>query len=302
MRARRAIPAALAAALVVLGVACADPTATTPLHAPVCLADASDDPRAWRRIFDGETFSGWYSWNPVTGRDDAEGFFRIEPGGVIHVLDVPDHDRDQTFAFLSTVESFEDVRIHLEYKWGTKVWNPFRRLGLPRDSGLFYAVSGPDALWPTAVECQIMLGIPAGTVLLGAATLDTRARVVPGELWPVFSPDAPAYSPPRTTDFNRTAVVAKSAVYERPDDWNTLDVVWVGDRTRHAINGHVVFEAHGLRRRVDDADPFKDVPLGPGRIALQEEGAEIRFRDIRVQRLDPTCSDLSHSAFEAPTR
>lgn len=289
MTATRGRSAVAAASIAAAALAHCDAATEVPLQ-PVCLRDASDDPGRWRSIPFRPGLPGFYAWDPVHGRGDPEGFFEVEPQGVLHVLDLPDHDRDQTFAFLSTDEELGDVRIRVDYRWGTKVWNPFRRLGLPRDSGFFYGVRGPDALWPTAVECQIMLGIPAGTVALGQASLSTRARDLPGELWPVYSPDAPEYSTPRTPDFNRTAVVAKSAAFESPTDWNTLEVVWVGDRARHSINGHVVFEAHHLRERRDDADPAKDVPLTRGRVALQQEGAEIYFRDLRVQPLDPSCS------------
>ena len=47
-------------------------------------------------------------------------------------------------------QDFSNVRIHAEYKWGVK-----RASEGKRNSGLLYLAVGPDAIYPTSLECQI---------------------------------------------------------------------------------------------------------------------------------------------------
>lgn len=63
-------------------------------------------------------------------------------------------------------------------------------------------------------------------------------------------------------------------------------------RPRHFLNGHLVFAARSIRRRLSNAVDAPTAPLTRGRLAIQEESAEVMLRNIRVQRLDPSCSKL----------
>ena len=70
---------------------------------------------------------------------------------MIHILDVPMSSGRSDNGYLSTTQDFSNVRIHAEYKWGVK-----RATEGKRNSGLLYlAMVGPDAIYPTSLECQI---------------------------------------------------------------------------------------------------------------------------------------------------
>lgn len=269
--------------------ACDDGKALISPPAPASdCATALEDPARWRPIFNGIDLSGWYSWNPTTGRDDAQRIFQVHDG-VIHVLDIAEHEGEQDFAYLSTLEEFENVRIRFEFKWGTKMFNPFADHHWPKDSGFFYGVVGIDQIWPTAVEYNVFVDRVGGTVALGNAGLTTKVgREFDGAL-PIYSNGGASFSTPRTTDFTKTGVVSKTAGFEIAGDWNDAEIVYLGDNTLHRLNGHVVFTASSLRQRVREDSPQSDLPLTRGRLAIQEEGAEIMYRNIRVQPIDAAC-------------
>ena len=67
---------------------------------------------------------------------------------------------------------------------------------------------------------------------------------------------------------------------EKPTgEWNTVELICLGDESIHIVNGAVVMRLTKARR-LDGAEP---APLTAGRILLQSEGAEIFYRDIELQ-------------------
>jgi hypothetical protein len=109
----------------------------------------------WTPLFNGKDFSGWYTYLDSSGKNkDPKGVFKIE-NGMIHILDVPmsdgkTPDGKSYNGYLATNQDFSNVRIHAEYKWGVK-----RASEGKRNSGLLYLAVGPDAIYPTSLECQI---------------------------------------------------------------------------------------------------------------------------------------------------
>ena len=68
--------------------------------------------------------------------------------------------------------------------------------------------------------------------------------------------------------------VFKEGDFERPrGEWNTMEVVAIGDRFEHYVNGHLVNSAtHASVQR--------------GKILLQSEGAEVWYRNVTLTPLD----------------
>ena len=85
----------------------------------------------------------------------------------------------------------------------------------------------------------------------------------------------------------RWARILKSGDFENREGWNTLEVILEGDRATQLVNGRIVNRALDIRRP-DPEDPSRMVGLKRGRILLEEEGAEIWFRNIKVRPLKPT--------------
>jgi len=79
----------------------------------------------------------------------------------------------------------------------------------------------------------------------------------------------------KTPNQNRCA---KDGLYEKDGEWNTAELICVGDKAIQVINGHVVLRFTRSRKVVGDG--FE--PLTAGRLLLQMEGSEIYFREIEI--------------------
>src|SRR5271165_4168433 len=116
-------------------------------------AQPRPDSDGWTSLFNGKNFDGWYTFLPSTGKNsDPKKVFKME-NGMVHILDIPESDEKQEFGYLSSEREFSNCRIRVEFKWGTKRFAPNREN--KRDSGLLYFFTGPDKIWPRALEFQI---------------------------------------------------------------------------------------------------------------------------------------------------
>src|SRR5437660_11408723 len=81
--------------------------------------------------------------------------------------------------------------------------------------------------------------------------------------------------------------IIKAGAFENLDGWNNIDIILDGNRVTQIVNGRVVNIAWNIRQP-DPANPAKMLPLKRGHIALQEEGSEIWFRNVKVRALKPS--------------
>src|SRR5215471_13472883 len=110
------------------------------------------DRDGWITLFNGKNLDGWYSFLMKTGKNsDPKGIFKVE-NGMIHVLGTNEPLASlEGWGYLATSEEYEDVRIHVEFKWGMKRFPP--RLEAKRDSGLLYLFHhAPDEVFPQSLE------------------------------------------------------------------------------------------------------------------------------------------------------
>ena len=69
---------------------------------------------------------------------------------------------------------------------------------------------------------------------------------------------------------------------EKPSgEWNTIELLTVGQTSVHVVNGKVVMVLTNSRHMVKD----KETPLTKGKIQLQSEGAEIFYRNIAIRSI-----------------
>jgi hypothetical protein len=270
----------------------------------------------WRSLFNGKNLEGWetYLSKPQPGWD-VPGLKRDEKGAYAEPLGV---GRDpfqvftavqadglpalrisgQGFGTITTKESFENYHFRMQFKWGEKKWEP--RLKAKRDSGLLYHVhSAPGAMWgdwPKSVEMQIQEGDCGDLFAIGTQ------MTVPVRPLPSGSKEARVYDPrgelvmfelkPSGHETNR-AVKLKDC--EKPHgEWNTIDLICLGDDTIHVVNGTVVMRLHKARR-LDGPQP---APLTKGAISLQTEGAEVFYRDMEIRPI----SEIPAEFAEKPIR
>jgi hypothetical protein len=126
-------------------------------------------------------------------------------------------------------------------------FNPVTKV--PGNSGVLLRVQPPDKLWPKSIEAQLESGNA-------------------GDFWNIDEFQMKV-DPARTQGRN----TKKTHGAERPvGEWNEYEItVNHGDITLK-VNGEVLNEAHEAQEI-------------PGKIALQSEGAEIHFRNIRLSPL-----------------
>jgi Domain of Unknown Function (DUF1080) len=247
---------------------------------PAFAAEEKTGNDGWVSLFNGKDFTGWYTYLDSSGKNkDPKGVFKVE-NGMIHILDVPmsdgkTPDGKSDNGYLATNQDFSNVRIHAEYKWGTK-----RATEGKRNSGLLYLAVGPDAIYPTSLECQIEeTDVGDLWIVHGAAV---TAFFIAASM-PVYDDDMQTGTRVRSAPGDSLRVL-KSGDFENRDGWNTVEVIIRGDRSTHLVNGRIVNNARDIRRP-DPNNPSHMIPLTSGRILLEAEGSEIWFREIRIKPL-----------------
>lgn len=238
----------------------------------------------WVSLLNGRDFTGWYSVLQNSGRGVAErrGIIAMEDE-MLHVLGNGLGDPAVESGYLATNQEFENVRIRVEYKWGQKQFG--QRAVAKRDNGLLYAVVGADKVFPRCVECQIEEG-DVGDFFL----VDGVRGVQPNHENGLFGYNVTRQhgfansKAPDTQVTPTTGRKIKDGNFEELDGWNTVEVIFQGDRAAHLVNGRCVNVVTNLQQP-DPADPTRFIPLTRGKIAIEIEFAEIWYRRIEVKAL-----------------
>ena len=229
------------------------------LAALTCLTAAphavSRDPHAplgFRALFNGHDLTGWYGRPHVDPRSlwgltpVAQAFERSK-----YRTDFEKHWRVEDGAlvndgdgpFATSVDEFGDLELRLEYRTVAKA-----------DSGVYLRGNPQVQIWDTTEA--------GGKWNLGA-------QFGSGGLWN-NSPGAPGKDPLVKAD--------------KPfDQWNSLRIVQLGERTWVWLNGQAVVVGARMENYWDRALPLW--PTGP--IQLQTHGGEIRWRNLFAREVPP---------------
>lgn len=256
------------------------------------LAPAADD---WRPLFNGRDLSGWETWlgrphpsidlpNLARGADgkyvQPVGLNR-DPFAIFTVVTVDGAPAirlsGQIFGTISSLESFSNYHLRLQFKWGEKRWPP--RADRVRDSGLLYHGhgahgGGTGSPWINSHELQIQEKDCGDYWAVGPVTSDITAKPVGEKLFQYDQPSLPLPFGPGNPGGTR---VIKSADFEKPHgEWNTIELICLGDQSIHLVNGRVVLRVRSLRSNAGEK-------LTAGKIQIQTEGAEIFYRNIEIR-------------------
>ena len=271
----------------------------------------------WVSLINGRDFTGWYSMLQRSGKGVAEekGLVMMEEE-MLHIMGNEEGRVPAEAGYLATAQEFANVHIRVEYKWGVKRHAP--RYTPKRDNGLLYGIVGPDKVWPTCVECQIEEGDVGDFFLLGTRGVQSGHSaglfgqgISPLTGWPKpadpgaqtpgggqgrgSAPAGPAGAGAAAAAGNAgraapppaepaTGRFIKDGNFELLDQWNTVEVIWQGDRAAHIVNGRTVNVATGFQQP-DPENPGQYIPLTRGKIGIEIEYAEIWFRRIEVRAL-----------------
>jgi hypothetical protein len=258
----------------------------------------------WISLWDGHTLGGWTTWmRQPEPTSDVPGLARGTDGKYTEPIGsgrdplkvftvVPDVDgkpairiSGEVFGELRTTRSFENYHLKLQFKWGEKKWPPRDRPETRRDSGLLYHVHAPPGqngrTWARSIELQIQEG-DVGDLYAVGSTIAVRATPRAGTKPPLFD-----YDPAGEWMFFAQSHRQDGRCIKQPDgekptgEWNTVELIAVGEDAIHIVNGTVVMRLrHPMRI---DAEVPTLVTSGP--LILQSEGAEIFYRDIQIRPL-----------------
>lgn len=187
----------------------------------------------------------WYTFIAGAGRNNDSFHVFNFEKDVLHVS-------GERFGYISTQKSYSNFHLTLDFKWGEKKYPP--RLNEKRDAGvLYYSVlySG-DKIWPRSLEFQIQEG-DCGDFWLTDSVSMTHADTL--------------------TKFAPWHRVEKTKNAEKPNgEWNKVEIIVKDGMITHKLNGETV-------------NTGKNPSVPGGQIVLQSEGAELYYRDIRLQEL-----------------
>jgi Domain of Unknown Function (DUF1080) len=193
-------------------------------------------------LFNGKDLTGWeLVASPAT---DIAAVCQVATDGVLAVAGKP-------VGYLATADTYQDYRLHLEYRWTAKS-------DRPANSGvLVHIASGPvdRNTWPVCFQIQTKEG-RAGDLLPMAGARFAEALST--------APDA------KTPQLDRLGLNSEKPVGE----WNSVEIVCRCDVIACSVNG-----VH--QNRVTKCEPHA------GRVGIQLEGFPFELRNVRLAPLDP---------------
>ncbi len=253
----------------------------------------------WISLFNGENLDGWQKYLGVPNGEspvpmlttDVHGRYISDLGvenDPLQVFSVVSQDGEpaikvsgEVSGTLSSIQSFNNYHLRLQYKWGGKKWSP--RKELPRRSGLLYHGFGePGCIrmrWHHSQAFQFQQGECGDYGSIGDVEMDVPSNRLDTGGWYRYEPEGNLRTFVSNKDLTHRRCI-KAANYELPPgDWNTVELICWGDSSIHIVNGRVAMRLYnsvqikrGLRR-----------PLASGILAFQSEGAEVFYRNINVR-------------------
>lgn len=266
----------LAAGVLMVGASAQDSAPTS--------AAAGASREGWTPLFNGKDLSGWYTFLQKHGKNhDPDGVITIEDG-TIHLYKHAKDGDTVVMGYIATEKEYGDYHLRFQYRWGTSKFEP--RYKLKRDAGLYYHLTGPDAVWPRGLQFQIEQTNVGDLITLFGMELDTwtdpktRDAKMPTYVGPDHGGEA------RTMGGKGIAYQGRLPGPFEQDGWNTVEIIAWDGATTHLLNGQLVNQGRNIRFR--DPEKGGDArPLVRGRIALEIEAAEIMYRDVEIRNLEP---------------
>ena len=236
----------------------------------------------WTPLLNGRNLDGWTFFQDRVGSSDRDKAVSIKDG-VTHILG-PEYRGPKAagMGYIATEKEYGNYHLSLEYKWGVRRYDP--RTLWKRDSGILYHTrSGADLLWPDCVEYQIMERSTGDALPINHRAIQAISQ---GGLpaWPENFPGKFPYAEQINAGGSLRQWIKADGSFDNLDGWNTVELIAIGSKAAHLVNGRLVTALYGLQQQ-DPQDKSMYVPLDRGRILLQIECAEIMFRNVRLRSL-----------------
>lgn len=188
----------------------------------------------------------------------------------------------EVYAGLSTKKEYENYHLSFETRWGTKKYEP--RLQDLRDSGVLYHAKEPHGqfwnVWMRAPEMQVQETDCGDFFPLAGVGMDIRASTVTEngkDIW-IYDPKGEM----RHIKSGPGGRCKRSVNLEKSNgQWNLLELICIGDKAYHIVNGKVVMVLENSVTIHKDAAPTS---LTKGKIQFQSEAAEVYYKNIKIRK------------------
>lgn len=253
----------------------------------ILLCISSFSVRAQKSLFNGKNLKNWdiFLGTPVGGFEDLAK--KATPESTYRIVEIDGqkmiHVSGDINASLATRAEFGNYHLHLEFKWGEKVYGT-------RNSGLLYHSFGQFGAafgtWMATIEHQLMHGNLGDTYLMANTFCETRT---------IKSEDGKSfrYSPEGQVNLfgekDNGRSIKKTKDAENPlGEWNTVDLYCFGQTSVHMVNGKVVM----VNTNCSKIENGKKIPLTKGKIQIQSEGGEFYIRKVEIEKIKAIPSEF----------
>lgn len=211
----------------------------------------------WQLLFDGKTTNGWHTY----GKASVGKAWKIQDGALFLDAENKKNLSDDENGDLVTNEAFENFNLKLDWKISPK-----------GNSGIIFYVHEDTSKYPATYSTGLEMQV-----------LDNGTPVVPGH------PDGKIYSH-RAGDLYD--LLAAKEMANPQGEWNQVEIKSLNGQLDFYMNGQ-----HALSINLWDAhwtqmvaiSKFKDMPgfgiFKKGKIALQDHGDDVWYRNIRIKKL-----------------
>ncbi len=246
----------------------------------------------WTSLFNGKDLTGWETYlgpgldstgkmitnNPVGLNNDPKHVFTIIKENGEKIIRIS----GEGWGAISTIKEYENYHFQLKFKWGDLSWG--QKKNKKKDSGLLYHCVGPHGAdygaWMRSQEFQIEEG-NCGEYWGVAGGMEDIPAIQNADSDYVYNPAGKVYTFSANSPNGRHCRKAIDA--EKPSgEWNTLDLYCYGDTSVHVINGKVMMVLYNSGQ----LENGKALPLVKGKLQIQSEGAEVFYKDIKIQPVD----------------
>jgi hypothetical protein len=233
----------------------------------------------WLTLFNGKDIKDWtVKIHPPEVGDNYANTFRVEDG-LIKVRYDKYEAFNERFGHLYFNTPFAHYHLKLEYRF-VGIWRTDAPKYTLKNSGVMFHSQDPRTMpkeqdWPISVEMQFLAGLgdgkprPTGNMCSPGTDVVFKGKIDP-----------------------RHCIESTSKTYEG-EQWVQAEVIVLGDSLiTHIINGDTVLQyakpqiGGGVVNRYDPRLKKDGTLLSSGFIALQSEGQEIDFRNIRLKKLN----------------
>ncbi len=244
---------------------------------------------AKKPLFNGKNLKNWdiFLGTPIPGFEDLAK--KATPASTYQVVELDGqkmiHISGDIFASLATKAEYGNYHLHLEFKWGEKVYGN-------RNSGLLYHSFGPFGAsfgtWMATIEHQLQHGNLGDTYLMCNTSCETKVTKGEDGKSYLFSPEG--QSTPFSEKENGRSIKKARNAEKALGEWNTVDLYCFGQTSVHVVNGQVVMINTNCSKIING----QKVPLTKGKIQLQSEGGELYVRKMEIEKIKGIPANLTN--------